>query len=80
MKLQKLITYLNSVTLSDGNLDIKGVATTNRLLGTIVKRLNGVNWLHDDYIRSIFSNNSKSAHLNKFEIQATVSVPFGVEK
>ena len=72
--------YLNSVSLSGGNLDIKGVATTNRLLATIVKRLNGVSWLQDAYIRSIFSNNSKSAHLNKFEIQATVRVPLGVEK
>ena len=72
--------YLNSVTLSGGNLDIKGVATTNRLLTTIVKRLNGVSWLQDAYIRSIFSGNSKSAHLNKFEIQATVRVPLGVGK
>ena len=72
--------YLNSVTLSGGKLDIKGVATTNRLLATIVKRLNGVSWLQDAYIRSIFSSNSKSTHLNKFEIQATVSISFGVEK
>jgi len=72
--------YLNSVTLSDGKLDIKGAVTTNPQLTKIVKGLNGVDWLQDAYIRAIFSSNSKLSHLNKFEIQATVKVPFGVKK